>query len=113
MLDPDRPCPHENFGVSVEVHRIVQSDDDPTVVAYGAEIRVRCDDCQEPFRWTGLQAGLRRDRPTVSPDETELRAPLRPASADPDFGMGLPGYAVGFREGPALDARPVDGEPGG
>ena len=33
----------------------------------------------------------------VSVDETELRAPLRLASADPDFGMGLPGFAVAYR----------------
>jgi hypothetical protein len=36
-----------------------------------------------------------------SVDETELRAPLRPASSDPDFGMGLPGFGIGLglREG--------------
>jgi len=34
-----------------------------------------------------------------SVDETVLVAPLRPASADPDFGMGLPGYAIQFRDG--------------
>jgi hypothetical protein len=33
-----------------------------------------------------------------SVDESTLRAPLRPASADPDFGMGLPGFAVTWRE---------------
>lgn len=85
----------------MEVNRIARSDDDPTIVAYSAVARVWCADCGEPFRWTGLQAGLMRDRPMVSPDETELRAPLRPASSDPDFGMGLPGFAVGFRPGPA------------
>lgn len=33
---------------------------------------------------------------TADPDETELRAPLRPASSDPDFGLGLPGYAIRY-----------------
>jgi hypothetical protein len=36
----------------------------------------------------------------VSVDETELHAPLRPASVDPDFGLGLPGFAIQYR-GPA------------
>ena len=46
----------------------------------------------------GVQAGLRPDRPMVSVDETELRAPIRPESADPDFGLGIPGFAVTWRE---------------
>lgn len=101
VADPDRACPHEQFEATVEVNRIARSDDDPTIVGYSADVRVWCGQCEEPFRWTGLKAGLMRDRPMVSVDETELRAPLRPASADPDFGMGLPGFAVEFRPGPA------------
>lgn len=101
--DPDRACPHEDFEATVEVNRIACSDDDPTIVGYSADVRVSCGQCDEPFRWTGLQAGLSPAEPMVSVDETELRAPLRPASADPDFGMGLPGFAVGFRAGPAGD----------
>jgi hypothetical protein len=34
-----------------------------------------------------------------SVDEFELRAPIRPASGDPDFGLGIPGYAVSWEEG--------------
>lgn len=93
VIDPDRPCPHRNFGAIVDVHRLInESDGQPA--GYYADITVHCTDCAEPFRWTGLQAGLNPRRPMVSPDETELRAPLRPASADPDFGMGLPGFAI-------------------
>ncbi|MEV4093822.1 hypothetical protein [Streptosporangium saharense] len=98
MADLDRPCPHLTFEARVEVNRITSGDDGP-VVAYSADIVVRCADCDEPFRWTGLQAGLSQARPMCSVDETELRAPLRPASADPDFGLGLPGFAVTYREG--------------
>ncbi|MEV8636548.1 hypothetical protein AB0395_33360 [Streptosporangium sp. NPDC051023] len=98
MADPDRSCPHLTFEARVEVNRITTAEDGP-VVAYSADIRVRCRDCDEPFRWTGLEAGLSQARPMVSVDETELRAPLRPASADPDFGLGLPGFAVVYREG--------------
>ena len=96
--DPDKPCPHENFDAYVDVNRLTRSDDDPTPVAFIADIKVSCADCGEPFRWTGVPAGMSHAQPMVSVDETELRAPIRPASADPDFGLGLPGFAVTYRE---------------
>ncbi|MDX3074612.1 hypothetical protein [Streptomyces sp. MI02-7b] len=99
MAHPDRPCPHENFDAFVDIARRTKSDDDPTVLGFTAEIRVNCRDCDEPFRWTGLQAGLSSAHPMCSVDETQLLAPLRPASADPDFGLGLPGFAVTFKGG--------------
>lgn len=34
----------------------------------------------------------------VNLDKTVLSAPLRPASANPDFGLGIPGYAIGYKE---------------
>lgn len=98
--DPDRPCRHENFALHADVNRLTRSDDDPTVIGYSADIRVWCEDCQEPFRWNGIPAGISPAHPTCSVDETELHAPLRPASADPDFGMGLPGFAISYRPGP-------------
>lgn len=97
--DQDKPCPHENFDVLALVNRRTASDNDPTVVGYSADIKINCRDCGEPFRWTGLRAGLSPAQPMCSLDETELRAPIRPASADPDFGLGLPGFAVTVREG--------------
>lgn len=97
--DPDRPCPHEDFNVFAAVNRITRSDEDPTVIAYTADLRVSCVNCGEPFRWTGVQAGMSPKQPMVSPDEFELRAPLRPASADPDFGLGIPGFAVTWKPG--------------
>jgi hypothetical protein len=99
--DPDKPCPHEDVDAYVAFNRLTASDTDPTVIGYSAGIKVNCQHCGEPFRWTGLQAGLSSARPMCNVDETELLAPLRPASADPDFGMGLPGYAVTWRPGPA------------
>ncbi|MGW6292448.1 hypothetical protein [Streptomyces sp. NPDC055058] len=97
--NPDRACPHENFAAHVDVARITRSDTDPTVIGYSADIKVNCTDCDEPFRWTGVPAGLSPRQPMCSIDETELHAPLRPASADPDFGLGLPGFSVRYREG--------------
>lgn len=99
--NPDLPCPHEDFEASVEVNRITTSDDAPTIatiIGYSADIRVSCAHCGEPFRWTGLRAGLSPREPMCNVDETVMSAPLRPASADPDFGLGLPGYAIGYRE---------------
>lgn len=100
--DPDKPCWHENFDAYVDVNRLTKSDDDPTVVGYSADIKVNCHDCGEPFRWTGLPAGLSPAQPMCSVDEATMSAPLRPASADPDFGLGLPGYSVNYR-GPKAD----------
>lgn len=98
MVNPDRPCPHANFDAFVDVGRVTARDNDPTVIGYSAEIRVNCRDCGEPFRWTGVPVGLSPGQPMCSVDHAELRAPLRPASADPDFGMGLPGFSVRYRE---------------
>lgn len=97
--DPDRACSHPDFAANVDVHRIVAGDDDPTVTGYYAEITLRCVECDEPFRWIGVPAGLSPRHPACSPDETELRAPIRPASSDPDFGLGLPGFAIRYHEG--------------
>ena len=97
-INPDRPCPHRDFTAEVAVNRIADPPDSPPT-AYIADITVSCADCGEPFRWTGVRAGVSFNHPMVSVDERELHAPLRPASADPDFGMGLPGFAIGYREG--------------
>lgn len=91
--NPDRACEHEHFVAVVEVNRLCDAEGGP-VTAFSAAITVTCEDCDEPFRWIGAPAGLKPDRPMVSVDETELRAPLRPASSDPDFGLGIPGFAI-------------------
>jgi hypothetical protein len=98
-MDPDLPCPHEDCLAAVEVVRRTAHEGGP-VVGFTTAIRVWCADCDEPFRWTGLQVGDMPDRPMVSVDGRELRAPLRPASSDPDFGLGLPGFSM---------TPPVDG----
>jgi hypothetical protein len=94
----DKPCLHEDFTASVEVSRLLSRDGALEPAAFTADISVRCAHCGEPFRWIGVQAGLKPDRPMCSVDETVLRAPLRPASADPDFGLGIPGFAVTWRD---------------
>jgi hypothetical protein len=96
--DPDRACPHENFAAEVDVNRLTGSEKpDAAVTAFMADVRVLCAGCGERFRWIGVEAGLMPGRPMCSVDETELHAPLRPASSDPDFGMGIPGFAITMR----------------
>ena len=97
--DPDKPCQHVDMHLDADVQRLTASDDDATVVAYIVELSIRCLACQERFRWTGVPAGLMPDRPACSADEFVLHAPIRPASADPDFGLDIPGFAIQYRAG--------------
>lgn len=95
MTDPDKPCPHADFHADVDITPL--ADDADTVIGYTAAIQVRCSGCGEAFRWNGVQAGMSQTGPRCSVDETVLHAPMRPASADPDFGMGIPGFAIGYQ----------------
>lgn len=65
-------CAHEQFGAEVDVHRLEDSG------KFIADVRVKCVQCDEPFRFVGLTAGISFDQPTVSIDETELHAPIEP-----------------------------------
>lgn len=96
------PCPHVDFDVIATIHRLVT--EEPTdgritpATGYQADLKVSCSDCAEPFVWKGpMPIGLSPGEPRVSVDGTELRAPLRPRSAAPDFGSSLPGFGVRFR----------------
>lgn len=93
MADADRACLHETFAAVVTVSRM-EPDASGMPKAFIAEITVNCGACSEPFRFTGVPAGYSFAHPMVSVDEATLNAPIRPASADPDFGLGLPGFAV-------------------
>jgi hypothetical protein len=110
-IDTDRACTHENFVAEVDVNRICDGDHGrpDVVIGYYADIRVVCADCNEAFRWNGLTAGQSPRHPMCSPDETEMRAPLRPASADPDFGMSISGFAINMQHDPALQPDKHDG----
>jgi hypothetical protein len=97
--DPDKPCPHEDFEARVEVNRLLASEGDTEPNAFAADITVSCVACGERFRWIGVPAGLNGGHPTCSVDEFTLHAPLRPASSDPDFGLGIPGFSIAIRTG--------------
>lgn len=94
-------CAHEDFEAIVYVDRLTASDDDPTVVGFSADIRIRCLHCGDTmvFFGAGLPVGMVWDRPAISVDGTELRCPIRPQSADPSFGLGLAGFQARLVEG--------------
>lgn len=96
VADPDRPCEHPDFHVHASVNRLTEVDGGP-VIAFQACVMIRCTACGERFRWLGCPPGNLPDRPTVSVDAYELRAPVRPGSADEDFGMGIPGFIMTMR----------------
>ncbi len=95
-IDQDKPCEHKNFEAVVEVNRIAP--EGGSLEGLMADVKVWCSDCDEKFWWTGCPPGLSFTSPTVSIDGTQLHAPLRPASTDPDFGLGLPSFSVHFKE---------------
>ncbi len=74
MADDTRQgdCTHQQFRADVDVNRFEDTG------AFMADIRVQCIACGEPFRFLGVDAGLRWDRPTCSIDGRELHAPIEP-----------------------------------
>lgn len=94
LINWDKPCPHEDFEARVEVNRLLAREGDVEPNAFAADITVNCARCGERFRWIGVPAGLSGGHPACSADEFTLSAPIRPATSDPDFGLGIPGYAI-------------------
>ena len=65
-------CKHEEFNANVAVNRMEDTG------AFVADIHIECRQCQEPFRFLGVRAGLNFHSPTVSIDEIELHVPIEP-----------------------------------
>jgi hypothetical protein len=93
--DPDRACEHPVASAVVDVSRLVDTADGPAT-AFVADLRIACACCGEEFRFIGVRAGASGAEPRCSVDESELRIPIRPASSDPDFGLGIPGFAINY-----------------
>lgn len=89
-------CPHLNFEAVVEVARIedrVGLEGGPRLMAH---VQVRCAECKTRCQFVGLPMGLDFQKPMVSVDGFELRAPLQPnahltslMAGDPDTGFPL------------------------
>jgi hypothetical protein len=72
---PGESCPHPRHRVNAQVLRLEDSG------CWTADLRITCDACQEPFRFVGLPAGWSIEKPMVSIDGLELRAPIEPQGA--------------------------------
>lgn len=91
------PCAHERCDARVEVVRLTEHQGGP-VTGFRADVRVWCADCDEPFEFLGpLPVGVLPDQPTTGVFRTELRVPLRPASAPDGFGLDVPGVTMTMR----------------
>lgn len=77
---PDRitiRCPHMNFRANVTVNRIEDRG------AFAADVRVWCADCNLPFQFLGLEAGLDMQGARVSVDGLEARMAICPQGQSP------------------------------
>ena len=79
MADDGAPgvmvCQHEQFGATVNVNRITHEGEP---LRFAADVKIRCNQCGEPFRFLGVDSGLSFERPMTSIDGLELRAPIEP-----------------------------------
>lgn len=92
-------CAHEDFMATVDVARVAANEITGPIEGFYAEIHLHCAHCAEPFVFRGVPVGLSQARPMMSADATELRVPCLPQSADPHFGMGIPGFVARVRDG--------------
>lgn len=84
-------CDHMNFKATVSVGRINRQENGP-IVAYQADIKIECAECQQPFEFFNLPNGMSFYQPTVSIDGRTACMPLViPGTRPPD---GMPGYRV-------------------
>lgn len=65
-------CAHKDFSAWVNVFRLEDTG------RFSADIRIKCSECDEPFRFLGVPGGLSPYEPRVSIDGLELRAPIEP-----------------------------------
>ena len=85
-------CEHMNFIANVEVNRLTKSEEDPSIIGYTADVRIRCADCSLPFEFIGVDAGYSPRMPMASVDAQELRAPIRPKGSN--ILPAIPGFNV-------------------
>ena len=72
MNDP-RTCQHEAFHGQFDIKRMADTGD------ILAEIQIRCTQCNTPFRFKGVPAGVHFEHPTVTITGEQLLAPIEPA----------------------------------
>lgn len=65
-------CPHENFVADVTVNRLSDTG------RFQADVTIKCEQCNTPFRFIGLPYGLDLNGAAVSVDGTEGRFAIAP-----------------------------------
>lgn len=71
------PCQHESFEVSCNVSRLSE-EEGGGISHFQADIKLKCHDCNLPFRFLGLDRGVSFRRPMIDTEALELRAPIAP-----------------------------------
>lgn len=71
-------CEHKNFEAKVAVARLEDTGQ------FMAEITVRCTECDVPFQFLGLEAGIDTQGAKVSLDGLEARIAIVPEGARPN-----------------------------
>lgn len=108
MLTP-KDCPHEHFFCNVAVSRIERERPEDAML-FQAEVTIRCEDCDTPFRFRGLDMGLDLHGAKVSPDGLEARLAIVPRDdPEPLRGLGAEGFSIKMHGGPEMLTPNEDG----
>ncbi len=70
-------CEHEAFFVNTNIARMPAVEGGP-IVRFQANVTIVCDQCQTPFRFIGLPAGVDLNGAAVSIDGCEARLAIAP-----------------------------------
>lgn len=85
MITPVK-CQHMRFEAKVAVARLLESG------RFNAEIKIRCTECQKPFRFLGLKVGLDTGGAMINPDGTEARIAIVPVDEEQPDWAGVTGF---------------------
>jgi len=92
-MTSDQKCDHPNFKATVDVARITSNTDETKVIAFKADVDIKCAECKESFVFVGLPQGLTQQHPTVSISGETMSAPIEPISGwtytEPVMGYGV------------------------
>lgn len=70
-------CGHERLKAALEFARLVESEERPDdATGWTADLRIYCDECDAPFGFKGMEAGVSPAAPMRSIDALEARLPL-------------------------------------
>lgn len=92
---PFRPAPEIKYGINCE-HKNIQAYVDVNRIedkkAFIAAVKIECTDCNMPFEFIGVEAGMMFDKPMCNVTAQTLLAPIKPKGSD--VMPGIPGFRV-------------------